>query len=114
MDRYEEFILKKKKELEENREQLERQERGDEAAFCKIRSNICCAFLDVWHAVQRQEEPTAAYRQKLVQIPENWYRRLAEADKHNDVEAAVIERIKLETADMLAEEFERLVKEAVL
>lgn len=50
-------------------------------------------------------------RQKLVQIPENWHRRLEEAKKHDDVEIATIEKVKLETADMLSAEFERLVKE---
>lgn len=118
MNSYEQFIKEKKACYLQERQQLEAQDRRDEANFCLVRANICDAFEQVWQAVSRREktqaEAVTAYRHKLETIPSAWRTRRQEADAHGDVQTAAIEEIKLETVRMLAEEFEKRVKEEAL
>lgn len=69
--------------------------RGDEAAFMQIRANVYGIFRAVYTAMKGD---LTALQQKLTSIPAAWEAALTEAELHNDVQKAHIERIKLETA----------------
>ncbi len=79
---------------EQERQALQADGRGDEAAFMQIRANVYGIFGTVCKALQGDMGKVA---QRLADIPFAWEKSLAEAKQHNDGNRAHIERIKLDT-----------------
>lgn len=112
MKNYEQYILEQKESFQQERLRLEERGCADEAAFAQIRANICDAFLAVWRTVGIASPDT--YRQKLREIPSHWEKRRQTAASFGDEKTVMIEGIKLDTARMLSEEFERRMQEGTL
>ncbi|MBQ8263869.1 MAG: hypothetical protein IJY96_03710 [Oscillospiraceae bacterium] len=86
--------------------------RGDEAAFEKIRANVFGIFAAVLEtAVKLHGESDTAFgffAKKLREIPSSWRANLAAAGEKGDSEAALREKLKLESVA----EIEKWLKEA--
>jgi len=87
--------------------------REDEAKFEKIRANIYDIFRTMVNASVKisngsEEKARAFYFGKLEQIPENWKKAYALAEKHGDSEAMHIESIKLETKEIIRRDSEMI------
>jgi len=85
----------------------------DEAVFAKIEGNIYEAFLAVFSAAKKigkgdEEETKRFFREKLMQIPRNWEMALECAERNSENGKAHVERIKLEAANAVRMEFERI------
>lgn len=74
--------------------------REDEAALCRIETNIDDICRTIYHVCKRTAAPAdfrALYLQKLDRLPQGWEQSRTLAAAHGDSCKAVIEEIKLKT-----------------
>ena len=86
--------------------------REDEALRAKIQGNIFQICATVYQALEAHllpQELEAAYRQKLLALPENWRTARDLAQTHGALERAAVEEWKLEAWEQV---WNRLEKEA--
>lgn len=83
------------------KQELLRDQRGDEAKFEQIRANVYGIYRAVYAALSTQPE---ALMKKLQAIPAAWEVSLRLAEEHGDAEKAHIERIKLATSAEIMQE----------
>ena len=87
-------------------------QRLDEAVFARIRGNVYGIFSAVFYAaVKSAKDPFRFFQQKLMDIPSSWQTALQQADVRGSWEAAHIERIKLETAEKIQSDIQKLWEE---
>lgn len=97
------YFMQKKAACEKQRQRCRADLRDDEAVFAQIRGNVYDAFAAVFSAALRQgakdeEKARQFFQDKLAQIPRNWQTALDQARQHGDDTRALLEQIKLETA----------------
>lgn len=94
---------------------LRADDRGDEAAFEKIRANVYDIFRTVLSVAERNCGDGEAARRfplrRLESIPSGWHASYEKAQAHDDPVKARIERIKLDTVGEIREALESLWKE---
>ena len=100
----------------ERREALLADERGDEANFEKVRSNVFDIFRTVLSAAERQGkgDPEAVRRffwEKTEQIPSSWAAACEKAREHGDPVRLRIEQIKLDAIGEIRDCFARIWEE---
>lgn len=88
-------------------------DRADEAVFVKIRLNVYDIFRTVFsvaarNAAEDDDKLTQFFFTKLQEIPRNWHVSHTSAEAHGNSEKAHIERIKLDTAEEIAENLRQI------
>lgn len=88
-------------------------EREDESVFMKVQGNVFEIFHTIFSTALRlsgedNEKVSQFFLAKTEQIPENWRTALIKAEAHGDLEAAHLEKIKLETAGEVRSTFEKI------
>lgn len=94
-------------------QQLRSDDREDEAVFAKIQLNVYHIFNSVFSvaietAGQDDEKVVQFFLIRLQQIPQSWHASLANAEQHDEMEKAHIERVKLDAVAEIQKEFERI------
>ncbi len=94
-------------------EELQRDDRRDEANFEKIAGNVYDIFRTVLSAAEKpcggQEAAVADFfRKRLEQIPGSWQAAYQQAEAHGDTKKMHIERIKLDAVAEIWAEFNRI------
>ncbi len=110
--------------LEENLQRLKKDSREDEAVLCKVRINICDIYNTMLYATRKKvdamgqlqaEEQEQRFCQEYMnlmnKITSTWVEGLQAAKKADDYRAVLVEEIKLETAKLLEEEFQKVFGE---
>lgn len=92
---------------------LSADDRQDEARFEQVRANIFDVFKTVFSTALRSSARHSAlaepfFREKLDQIPANWSAAYRLACQHGEVDKAHLERVKLETAEEIKQQFEQI------
>ena len=86
--------------------------RHDEAILSRIRGNVYSIFSAVFHAaIKSTDDPFPFFQKKLTEIPASWEKALLQADARGNWEAAHIERIKLEEAQKIQSDIQKLWEE---
>lgn len=94
-------------------QELEADQRTDEAVFEKIKSNVYDIFrtmLDVALKSSQGDEEEAAhfFRQKLKQLPAAWAAARDKAGQHGDAVQLRLEEVKLDTAAEIGHRFDEI------
>lgn len=94
-------------------QELEADQRADEAVFEKIKANVYDIFrtiLDVALKSSRGDEAEAArfFRQKLKQLPAAWAAAQDKARQHGDAVLLRLEEVKLDTAAEIERRFDEI------
>ena len=102
-----------KQEVQGKIDALVKDERADEARPLRAGLNIYDVFtalLDTAAKLAAQDEGRfiSEFHNLAGKIPENWRKSLAAAKEHEDVEKALIEEAKLQTADGIIAKFDSL------
>lgn len=97
----------------EEEKRLVLDERKDEANLVKIKKNIFSIFNTIFHVIIKneflvEEDIRLLFEKKMESIPQNWKTSYENAKTHNDVEKVVIEEIKFQTLDLIANKFNEL------
>ena len=95
------------------RQELQDDNRADEAAFEKIKINVYDIFRTVLSAAVQagQGDETAVrafFRQRLEQIPANWRTAYEKAARHDDAKTLQIEHVKLDTLAEIQNAFQEI------
>ena len=99
MEQYLEWLKEYAQKLKEEEKALIASDRKDEATFARIRANIVETLKTVAESLMRakKDDFNRAYIQQFEHFRSVWTASLEKAEAHDDVEKAVIEKIKLET-----------------
>ncbi|MBQ7915562.1 MAG: hypothetical protein IJ315_02080 [Firmicutes bacterium] len=81
----------------DRRQALLADDRGDEANFEQIRTNVYDIFKTILNVADKMPNPHAFFAAKLEEIPQNWKTSYEAALQHQDVVKIQQETIKLET-----------------
>ena len=102
--------------LQTQAQALTADDRADESVFAKIRMNVYDIFRTVFSAGlkitgQDGEKAVQFLLTKLRQIPESWRTALTAAEAHGDSGKAHTERIKLEAAEEILVQIQKIREE---
>lgn len=99
MEQYLEWLKEYALKLKEEEKALIESDRKDEATFSRIRANIADIMKTTAQTLSRAKtnDFDRAYLAQFARLRETWTSSLEKAEAHDDVEKAVIEKIKLET-----------------
>ena len=89
--------------------QLVQQDRKDEAAFVRIRSNIVNIGKTVWQVVvrtEKEENRREIYLGKMAALRMAWQESLSQAEKYEDHDKVMIETMKLSMLEQVLRMFE--------
>lgn len=94
----------------QRRQELQQQQRTDEAVFEAIKINVYNIFRTVLSAAAAsssasREEACAFFLRKMQEIPSNWTAALEKAQQHGNTTEETLERLKLDTARQIHEQF---------
>ena len=102
-------------ECDDRRELLLADDRRDEANFEKIRANVFDIFRTILSVAEKTGKDEAAVKQffllRAEQIPASWKASLENAQKHEDIVKAEIEKIKLKAKDEIIDMFIKIWEE---
>lgn len=87
--------------------------REDESVFSKVETNVFEIFQTIYSvarktAGQDDEKAVQFFMAKLKQIPESWRTALANAQQHDELQKAHIEKVKLEAAEVIRQQFTQI------
>lgn len=108
MKAYLDYLDAMTQQLNEESQQLQQENRGDEANFAKIKSNIYQVCKTVYLSLSRvtpQEQFEQTYLNKLRQLSDTWQAAYDKAKAHDDVQKLVIEESKLKTVQKIKLKF---------
>ncbi len=91
--------------------ELAADDRGDEAVFARVQTNVFQIFQTVFHrvmAMEDEEKAGALFLQKLAQIPQAWRDAYETASGYGKSERMHLEAVKLETAAEIRDAFLRI------
>lgn len=88
-------------------------ERTDDAAFQRIRSNVFGIFRTILPVCIKLSggdlaRAKSVFLEKYGQITGNWVQALASAEEHRDLKRCAIEQTKMRTAEEIREQFLRI------
>ena len=104
LDLHEQFLLKRKEEMEHKIAFLQKDQRQDEANLYKARRNVFDVFRKMLAVSRKKGEDAAqAYRYYLAVIPENWMEARKQAVQFGDVHRQTVEDMKLSAFQEIAQ-----------
>ena len=88
-------------------------DRSDEAIFARVQLNVYDIFHTIFSVAVKScgsngDNVRDYFLKKIKEIPENWHSSLQCAEQYGDVKKAYIEKLKLDTASQIKNEFAEL------
>ena len=111
MEKMKAWLAAQRKACLQRQQELQREERRDEAVFQRIRANVFELSAAVLNAAAKQRDPDGFFRLRMQQISSSWASALQTAEAHCDAVQAHLERLKLEAAEEILSAFERIWSE---